>query len=58
MDKLHFDREGRRVLGLFQPTGERLRLAWFNLQTGELTTALAPESWPGHPPERPRCRAT
>ena len=28
-------------------------LAWFDLQSGELTTAVAAESWPGHPPGTP-----
>ena len=31
LDKLHFDRAGRRVLGLFQPPSEKIRLAWFDL---------------------------
>jgi TolB protein len=53
LDKLHFDRSSRRVLGMFQPPTERIRLAWFDLQTGELTTAVAADSWPGHPPGTP-----
>ncbi|HZN37028.1 MAG TPA: CehA/McbA family metallohydrolase [Pirellulaceae bacterium] len=53
IDRLHFSRDGRRVLGLFQPAGERVRLAWFDLQSGELTAAVAAESWPGQPPGTP-----
>jgi TolB protein len=53
LDKLHFDQAGRRVLGLFQPPNERMRLAWLDLQSGELTTAVPAESWPGHPPGTP-----
>jgi hypothetical protein len=53
VDHLYFDRAGRRVLGLFQPPSERIRLAWFDLESGELTTAVAAESWPGHPPGTP-----
>lgn len=53
MDTLHFDREGSRVLGLFQPQNERVRLAWLDLQSGELTTAFPAESWPGHSPGTP-----
>jgi hypothetical protein len=49
-DKLHFDKTGQRVLGLFQPQSERIRLAWFDLRSGELSSAFPPESWPGHPP--------
>ncbi|HZL88314.1 MAG TPA: CehA/McbA family metallohydrolase [Pirellulaceae bacterium] len=49
-DKLHFDKSGGRILGLFQPQNERIRLAWYDLQSGELTSPLPPESWPGHPP--------
>jgi hypothetical protein len=52
LDKLHFDRAGR-VLGLFQPPGEKVRLAWFDLETGELTNAIRAESWPGHSPGTP-----
>jgi WD40-like Beta Propeller Repeat len=53
MDKLHFDRNGQRVLGLFQPPNERVRLAWFDLASGELTSAIPAGSWPGHPPGTP-----
>ncbi len=52
-DKLHFDKAGRRVLGLFQPQSEKLRLAWFDLKSGELSNALSPEAWPGHSPGTP-----
>lgn len=53
MDKVYFDRTNRRVLGMFQPANEKVRLAWFDLQSGELTNAVPPGSWPGHPPETP-----
>ena len=53
MDKLHFDQAGRRLLGLFQPANEKLRLAWYDLASGELTTAVPAESWPGHFPGTP-----
>src|SRR5262245_16227576 len=46
MDKLHFDQAGRRALGLFQPANEKLRLAWYDLASGELSTAVPAESWP------------
>ena len=49
-DKLHFDKTGSRVLGLFQPASEKIRLAWYDLASGELTSSVPPESWPGHPP--------
>jgi hypothetical protein len=32
--KLHFDRAGLRVLGLFQPANENQRLAWFDVESG------------------------
>ncbi|HEV3005119.1 MAG TPA: hypothetical protein VGX78_11700, partial [Pirellulales bacterium] len=47
--KLHFDRSGRRVLGLFQPANENLRMAWFDLESGELSNAVADGLWPGFP---------
>jgi hypothetical protein len=50
MDKLHFDRTGQRVLGLFQPANEKVRLAWLELQSGELANVVPVGSWPGHPP--------
>src|SRR5262249_31999947 len=43
----------RRVLGMYQPPAERVRLAWFDLQSGELTTAVVAEAWPGHSPGTP-----
>jgi len=52
-DKLHFDWDGKRVLGLFQPMGERMRVAWYDLASGELTSAVDAASWPGQPPGSP-----
>lgn len=46
--KVFFDRQDRRVLGLFQPPSERPRLAWYDLTTGELTDALPGGSIPGN----------
>lgn len=48
MDKLHFDPKGERILGLFQPANEKIRLAWYSLATGELTPAVDEKTWPGH----------
>lgn len=50
MDKLHFDRTNRRILGMFQPPNEKVRLAWLDLMSGELVAAVEPGSWPGHAP--------
>ena len=47
--KVYFDRAGRKVLGLFQPEKENQRLAWFDLESGELTGVVAEGSWPGLP---------
>ncbi|MFM2096177.1 MAG: hypothetical protein RIS70_3301, partial [Planctomycetota bacterium] len=44
---LYFDPTNRRVLGIFHPTNRRPRLAWFHVQTGELTNAIADGAWPG-----------
>mgnify|MGYP003346396293 CR=1 FL=1 len=44
---LYFDPTNRRVLGIFHPTNRRPRLAWFHVQTGELTNAVADGAWPG-----------
>jgi hypothetical protein len=46
MDKLHFDRDGRRILGVFQQE-QSPRLAWYDLQTGQLHDAIPAGSWPG-----------
>ena len=48
MDKLHFDPKGERILGVFQPPNEKVRLAWYSLATGELTAAVDEKTWPGH----------
>ena len=53
MDKLHFDSKGERILGLFQPSNERSRLAWYTLATGELSSAVDEKTWPGHLPGAP-----
>lgn len=49
MDKLHLSRDGKRVLGVFQPASEKPRLAWCDLATGELQTAVEDKRWPGLP---------
>jgi hypothetical protein len=49
LGKLHFDRAGKRVLGLFQPPNENLRLAWYHLESGELTSVVTDGAWPGLP---------
>ena len=38
---ISFDQLDQRILGYFQPNGERARFAWFDLATGELTDARA-----------------
>lgn len=43
---ISFDQLDQRILGYFQPTGERARFAWFNLTTCVLTDAVAAESVP------------
>lgn len=53
MDKLHFDSKGERILGLFQPSNERSRLAWYTLATGELSSGVDEKTWPGHLPGAP-----
>ena len=53
MDKLHFDPKGERILGLFQPPNEKVRIAWYTLATGELTAAVDEKTWPGHLPGAP-----
>jgi dipeptidyl aminopeptidase/acylaminoacyl peptidase len=47
LDKLHFDRTGKHVLALFQPPSERVRLAWLDLESGDLTSAAPAGAWPG-----------
>ena len=49
MDKLHFDPTGERIFGVFQPPNEKVRLAWFDLASGELQPAVDEKNWPGHP---------
>ena len=43
---ISFDRLDQRILGYFQPNGERARFAWFDQATGELTDAVPTESIP------------
>ena len=43
---ISFDRLDQRILGYFQPNGERARFAWFDLATGELKDAVPTESVP------------
>ena len=42
--KLHFHRDGRRILGNFQAAGQAESLAWIDLDSGKLTSEVAP-SW-------------
>lgn len=49
--KLYFDREDRRILGVFQQQGQPFRLAWYDLTTGELEEAVASGDSTGLPTE-------
>lgn len=52
MDKLHFDRAGARILGVFQKD-QRTVVGWYDLATGRLEEAVGAESWPGLPINAP-----
>ena len=56
MDKLHFDRANRRVLGLFQPATEKMRLAWFDLEIGRIDQCSSLGIVAGPPARRLRDR--
>ena len=43
--KMEFHPDGKRLLGVFQVDGKDTGLSWYNIETGESTTLLAPLQW-------------
>lgn len=47
--RIYFDRDNRRLLGLFAEENERPKLAWYEIASGKLEVAAPAEHWNPYP---------